>query len=74
VNKLHRAALEVEIGELATVLQGSAAALWSGAERAADGGKWQRIAMTWPDKVIGGGAPNIQKNIIAERILGLPKD
>jgi hypothetical protein len=24
--------------------------------------------------VIGGGTPNIQKNIIAERILGLPKD
>ncbi len=74
VNKLHRGALEVEIGELATVLQGSAAALWSGAEPVADGGKWQRIAMSWPDVVIGGGTPNIQKNIIAERILGLPKD
>jgi len=24
--------------------------------------------------VIGGGTPNIQKNIIAERILHLPKD
>ncbi|MBW2228909.1 MAG: acyl-CoA dehydrogenase [Deltaproteobacteria bacterium] len=23
---------------------------------------------------IGGGTPNIQKNIIAERLLGLPKD
>ena len=74
VNKLHRGALEVEIGELATVLQGSAAALWSGAEPVADDGKWQRLAMSWPDVVIGGGTPNIQKNIIAERILGLPKD
>jgi hypothetical protein len=24
--------------------------------------------------VIGGGTPNIHKNIIAERVLGLPKD
>jgi len=24
--------------------------------------------------VIGGGTPNVQKNIIAERMLGLPKD
>jgi alkylation response protein AidB-like acyl-CoA dehydrogenase len=28
----------------------------------------------WCTAVIGGGTPNIQKNIIAERILGLPHD
>ena len=39
-----------------------------------DGGKWQHFALSWPEVVIGGGTPNIQKNIIAERILGLPKD
>jgi len=74
VNKLHRAALEIEIGELSTQVQGSAAALWGDAGPVAGGGKWQKVAMSWPDVVIGGGTPNIQKNIIAERILGLPKD
>ena len=44
-----------------------------GAE-AEEGGKWQRLALNWPEVVIGGGTPNIQRNIIAERILGLPKD
>jgi alkylation response protein AidB-like acyl-CoA dehydrogenase len=74
VNKLHRAALEIEMGELSTQVQGSAAALWGDAGPVAEGGKWQKVAMSWPDVVIGGGTPNIQKNIIAERILGLPKD
>jgi alkylation response protein AidB-like acyl-CoA dehydrogenase len=73
VNKLHRAALEVELGEIGVELQGSAGALDAGID-AVVGGKWQRHALGWPEVVIGGGTPNIQKNIIAERILGLPKD
>ena len=70
INKLHRAQLEIEIGELALELQGSAGHL----EQEVDGGRWQRFALSWPEVVIGGGTPNIQKNIIAERVLGLPKD
>jgi len=74
VNKLHRAALEIELGDLALEIQGSAGPLDKQAEPVADGGKWQNFALSWPEVVIGGGTPNIQKNIIAERILGLPKD
>jgi alkylation response protein AidB-like acyl-CoA dehydrogenase len=74
INKLHRAQLEIELGELALEIQGSAAALWKGADPVADDGRWQTFALSWPEVVIGGGTPNIQKNIIAERILGLPKD
>ncbi|MCH6554661.1 MAG: hypothetical protein IH793_10955, partial [Acidobacteria bacterium] len=74
INKLHRALLEIEIGEIALEIQGSAAPLWQGAEPAAEDGHWQKFALSWPEVVIGGGTPNIQKNIIAERILGLPKD
>jgi len=72
VNKLQRAALEVELGELALEIEGGAGALDKDA--APEKGKWQRMALSWPEVVIGGGTPNIQKNIIAERILGLPKD
>ena len=74
INKLHRAQLEIELGELALEIQGSAGALDVGSDEAPDGGRWQRFALSWAEVVIGGGTPNIQRNIIAERILGLPKD
>jgi alkylation response protein AidB-like acyl-CoA dehydrogenase len=70
INKLVRAELEVALGALALELEGSAGHL----EREVEGGRWQRFALSWPEVVIGGGTPNIQKNIIAERVLGLPKD
>ena len=72
VNKLHRATLEVELGELALEIEGAAGVLDGAA--APEQGKWQRMALSWPEVVIGGGTPNIQRNIIAERIIGLPKD
>lgn len=70
INKLHRAQLEVEMGDLALEIQGAAGHL----AKEVDGGRWQRFALSWPEVVIGGGTPNIQRNIIAERVLGLPKD
>ncbi len=73
VNKLHRAALEIELGELGLEIVGSSANVMQG-NGTPDGGKWQHFALNWPEVVIGGGTPNIQRNIIAERILGQPKD
>ena len=37
-------------------------------------GRWQLNSLGLHGGVIGGGTPNIQRNIIGERILGLPKD
>ncbi len=74
INKLQRAALEIELGELALEIQGSRGALMGEHEEIPDAGRWQRMALGWPEVVIGGGTPNIQRNIIAERVLGLPKD
>jgi len=74
INKLLRAELEVDMGDFALELLGSASAYRGGTPEAIDGGRWQTGALNWPEVVIGGGTPNIQRNIIAERILGLPKD
>ena len=73
VNKLLRAQLEIGLGELGLEILGGDAVVREG-EGTLDEGKWQNFALSWPEVVIGGGTPNIQKNIIAERILGLPKD
>jgi len=74
VNKLLRAELEIELGELALEVEGHRGPLAQKDEEAPQGGHWQRVALSWPEVVIGGGTPNIQKNVIAERVLGLPKD
>ena len=74
VNKLHRAALEIEMDDFAVALTGQAGLQLRGSSTAVDAGSWSRGALSWPNVVIGGGTPNIQRNIIAERILGLPKD
>ena len=71
--KLLRAKLEISLGELSLEILGSDAAVREG-EGTLDGGKWQTFSLSWPEVVIGGGTPNIQRNIIAERMLGLPKD
>ncbi|HKK52169.1 MAG TPA: acyl-CoA dehydrogenase family protein, partial [Myxococcota bacterium] len=65
INKLQRGILEFEMSELELELLGSAAQ---------HQGLLQRQTLAWHGTVIGGGSPNIQRNIIAERILGLPKD
>jgi alkylation response protein AidB-like acyl-CoA dehydrogenase len=74
VNKLHRATLEIGMGEFAVELIGSSGPHLRGSDDASDDGRWAFSTLNWPDVVFGGGTPNIQKNIIAERILGLPKD
>jgi alkylation response protein AidB-like acyl-CoA dehydrogenase len=75
INKLHRAFLAIELGELTLEIMGSASQYTDATEDAGDDlSRWTSGALGWPGVVIGGGTPNIQRNIIAERILGLPKD
>ncbi len=65
VNKWLRGPLEIEMHDLALGLLGA---------EAAEVGEWQHSSLVFHGTVIGGGSPNIQRNIIGERILGLPKD
>jgi alkylation response protein AidB-like acyl-CoA dehydrogenase len=74
INKLLRTEVEIEIGRLACDMQGSYGQLVKGSPDAVDKGRWQKHMLSWPSVVIGGGTPNIQRNVIAERILGLPHD
>jgi alkylation response protein AidB-like acyl-CoA dehydrogenase len=54
-------------------LCGPAAPLWRGAHDLPDDGKWQRQWLWSKAGSIAGGTSEVQKNIVAERILGLPR-
>jgi alkylation response protein AidB-like acyl-CoA dehydrogenase len=59
--------------ELAMEIEGPYSQLAKGADRAIDGGVWQYGFLRSRANSIEGGTTEIQKNIIAERVLGLAK-
>jgi alkylation response protein AidB-like acyl-CoA dehydrogenase len=61
------------IAELALDIEGPYAALDRGSEHAVNGGAWQYLYLRSRANSIEGGTTDILKNIIAERVLGLPK-
>jgi alkylation response protein AidB-like acyl-CoA dehydrogenase len=61
------------ITELALEIEGPYAALDRGAEHAVSGGAWQYLYLRSRANSIEGGTTDILKNIIAERVLGLPR-
>ena len=74
VNKLHRASLEIEMDDFAIELSGQAGLQLRGGEEAVDGGTWSKGALNWPNVVIGGGTPNIQRNICLLYTSPSPRD
>jgi alkylation response protein AidB-like acyl-CoA dehydrogenase len=61
------------MAETALGLCGPAAPLWRGARAVPDEGKWQRQWLWSKAASIAGGTSEVQRNIVAERILGLPR-
>jgi alkylation response protein AidB-like acyl-CoA dehydrogenase len=59
--------------ELALEIEGPYAMLARGSEHAVAGGKWQHDFLRARANSIEGGTTEILKNIVAERILGLPR-
>jgi alkylation response protein AidB-like acyl-CoA dehydrogenase len=60
--------------ELAMEIEGPYSQLAKGSEWAVEGGAWVHSFLRSRANSIEGGTTEIQKNIIAERVLGLPKD
>jgi hypothetical protein len=59
-------------GDLVLALQGAGATLSDGDAR--DHGYWQQqFLMQWSSR-IGGGTEQVQRNVIGERVLGLPSE
>ena len=73
VAKLLWAETNQRLQELAVDMQGPAGQLYEGEKRATDNGYWQYGLLRARANSIEGGTSEIQRNIIAERVLGLPK-
>jgi len=74
VVKLQNCQLNFDLASLAIDAMGELVALYDHARYERDGGFWQIHAMFSLGLIIGGGTAQIQKNIIAERGLHLPRE
>jgi alkylation response protein AidB-like acyl-CoA dehydrogenase len=70
VSKLLWANWHRELGEIAMEVQGAAGLVLDGGEF----DEWQRLYLFSRSDTIYGGSNEIQRNIIAERVLGLPRE
>ena len=72
VLKLAMAQLVQESALVAVAVAGMDATAWNPADR--EGGRWADQLLSSQSASIGGGTNEIQRNVIAERVLGLPRD
>jgi alkylation response protein AidB-like acyl-CoA dehydrogenase len=73
MHKLVFSELAQKIARLACDIAGPEAVLWMGDPNAPDRAEWPRALMNSYGFTIGGGTSEIQRNILGERVLNLPK-
>jgi len=71
--KLHWSEMSQALSARAVDLTGEAAPLWKGAHDNPGDGRWQRQWLWSFAGTIAGGTSEVQRNIISERILGMPR-
>jgi alkylation response protein AidB-like acyl-CoA dehydrogenase len=72
--KLYWSEMSQRFHETAMAVLGPAAPLWHHAEGNPGDGRWQRSWLYYHAASIFAGTNEIQRNILAERVLGLPRD
>ena len=72
--KLQGTELRHELEGLAIDAMGELGTLYEDSPHLRDHGAWQQTYMYYLGLIIGGGTNQIQKNIISERALGMPKE
>ena len=74
VGKLVYSELNLELIEYALRLLGSRSVLTEGDQDAVDDGRWQDEFLYARTYTIAGGSSEIMRNILAERVLGMPRE
>jgi len=72
--KLYGTEMRYELESLAIDVMGELGTLYENSPHLREAGSWQYAYMYYLGLIIGGGTSQIQKNIISERGLGLPKE
>jgi alkylation response protein AidB-like acyl-CoA dehydrogenase len=62
------------MAKFAVELAGPEALVEGGSSHALDRGRWLQAILSSPSLTIAGGTSEVNRNIIGERILGLPKE
>jgi len=74
VTKLAGCEVSHQLNGLGIDAMGELGTLYEGSPREREGGRWQTQYMFTLGLIIGGGTAQIQKNIISERGLGMPRE
>src|SRR3954454_882250 len=72
--KLYWSEMSKRLHETAMAVLGPSAPLWRGADGNPGDGRWQRSWLYYQAASIFAGTNEIQRNIIGERVLGLPRE